>query len=293
MQLQATLLGLLLGIGLLCLVQELFWPQAPNRGRGFALIEKLQQLLQAAGFPRAKVWQLVPVTLMFCLCSAFLAMMFLPIQGVILVAFLTGGSLPFLVLRARSRKRFELARVVWPDLLDQLIAGLRSGLSLAEGIGSLGGSSANIETNAVAKHFQDFSEYYERSHSFERALARLKISLADPVADRVLEGIRMVRELGGNELVPMLQLLNESLRKENRLRGELVARQSWLMNAARMGALAPWLVLIILGSRPETAQIYNSAGGTLIIVCGLMLTIIAYALMTRIARIPEELRWLG
>lgn len=288
MQSLALTYGVCLGIGLLLIAQVLFWPREPKSHGGRTLLSRTQQLLDTAGFPQARPWILVLLSLLTGLLSAILALVLLPIIAGVFVAGGVGMLLPTAVVFARARKRVETARVVWPDLLDQLIASLRGGLSLAEGLQALASSGS-----AIATHFADFGDYYERSHSFERALDRLKVALADPIADRVLEGIRMVREVGGTELIPMLQLINDSLRKENRLRGELMARQSWLMNAARLGAAAPWLVLIILGSRPETAQVYNSSLGTVIILGGLALTIIAYALMSRIARLPEQARWLG
>jgi tight adherence protein B len=46
-----------------------------------------------------------------------------------------------------------------------------------------------------------------------------------------------------------------------------------------------------LSTRPEAAAAYNSAGGVVLIVGGLCLSIIAYRVMLFIARIPEERRW--
>jgi tight adherence protein B len=119
----------------------------------------------------------------------------------------------------------------------------------------------------------------------------VKDRLADPTADRILETLRMAREVGGTELPVVLRNLSASLRQDLALRAEIEARQSWLMNAAKLGVSAPWVILLIVGSRPEAAAAYNSAAGGLLILVGLGLSILAYRLMLRIGRLPEERRW--
>jgi tight adherence protein B len=64
-----------------------------------------------------------------------------------------------------------------------------------------------------------------------------------------------------------------------------------VVNAARLGVAAPWVVLILLASRPEAVRAYNTPTGTLVIGCGLVLSLIAYRLMIALGRLPEEKRW--
>jgi tight adherence protein B len=101
----------------------------------------------------------------------------------------------------------------------------------------------------------------------------------------------MSREVGGTDLTRVLRSLSGYLREDAAIRSEVEARQSWVMNAARLGVAAPWIVLLLLSTRPEAAVAYNSPGGIVLIVGGLVLSVIAYRLMLFIARIPEERRW--
>lgn len=119
----------------------------------------------------------------------------------------------------------------------------------------------------------------------------MKERLGDPIADRILETLRMSREVGGNELPTVLRALAAHLRQEAAIRGEVEARQSWVMNAARLGAAAPWVILALLATRPEAAAAYNTSTGIAVIVGGLVVTVIAYRLMIALARLPEERRW--
>ena len=70
------------------------------------------------------------------------------------------------------------------------------------------------------------------------ALEALKQRLADPVADRVIETLRVAREVGGTELPSVLRALASHLRSDAALRSEVEARQSWVVSAARLGVAA-------------------------------------------------------
>jgi tight adherence protein B len=81
---------------------------------------------------------------------------------------------------------------------------------------------------------------------FGESLDRLKERLADPVGDRVVEGLRVAREVGGGELGRLLRNLSGYLREDVRTRGELESRQAWTVNGARLAVAAPWLVLLFM-----------------------------------------------
>ena len=71
--------------------------------------------------------------------------------------------------------------------------------------------------------FLDFGADYMSSGNFEAAVNRLKGRLADPVADRIVEALRMTREVGGSDLGRMLGTLSVFLRDSARTRSELEA----------------------------------------------------------------------
>ena len=139
--------------------------------------------------------------------------------------------------------------------------------------------------------FAEFEQDYRANGNFGISVDALKDRLADPVADRILETLRMSREVGGSELTTVLRNLASYLRQEAAIRSEVEARQSWVLNAARLGVAAPWIILVLLATRPEAAAAYNTAGGVLLIVGGLLVTVIAYRLMLALGRFSQEPRW--
>jgi tight adherence protein B len=121
----------------------------------------------------------------------------------------------------------------------------------------------------------------------------LKDRLSDPVGDRVVEGLRVAREVGGGELGRLLRHLSGYLRDEVRTRSELEARQAWTVNGARLAVAAPWLVLLMMSFQPHVIRRYASPGGTLVLLAAGAACVVAYRLMMRIGRLPVERRILS
>ncbi|HEX7834257.1 MAG TPA: type II secretion system F family protein, partial [Pseudolysinimonas sp.] len=204
-----------------------------------------------------------------------------------LAAGCVGAAAPATVVAGRARRRRRMLRAAWPDLVDHLVAAVRSGQSLAEAVTSL----SDVGPAEIRPAFRDFGRAVRATGTIGGALDDLKVRLADPVADRIVETIRMSREVGGTELPSILRALTASLRQDAAVRSEVEARQSWVLNAARLGVAAPWIVLLLLASRPETAAAYNSPAGLVLLVTGFGVSVVAYRVMIALGRLPEERRW--
>ena len=112
--------------------------------------------------------------------------------------------------------------------------------------------------------FAAFAQDYRTSGRFQESLDLLKVRLADPVADRIVESLRIAREVGGSDLGRLLRTLSAFLREDARTRAEMETRQGWTVNAARLAVAAPWLVLAMMSTRAESIRAYNSPGGVLV-----------------------------
>jgi tight adherence protein B len=196
------------------------------------------------------------------------------------------GWLPLGALRARRRRRLRELREVWPDAIDNLASGVRAGLSLPEAVAGL----AERGPESLRPAFGRFADDHHATGRFGSALDRLKDELADPTADRVVEALRLAREVGGSELGRMLRTLSGFLRDEQRVRKELEARQTWVVVAARMAFATPWAVLLLLATKPEAVAAYRGAGGALVLAVGAAMAACGYRLMLAIGRLPVEQR---
>jgi tight adherence protein B len=90
--------------------------------------------------------------------------------------------------------------------------------------------------------------------------------------------------------VRVLRTLGDFVREDVRVRKEIEARWSWTLTAARVAAAAPWIVLVMMSTRPEAAAAYNSTAGATVVGAGAAVTIAGYRLMLRAARLPDHRR---
>ncbi len=280
----APLLGMLGGAGLL-LIWWSAW-EKPESVRRRSRTSRLEDLLRSAGIEKVSAAGLLASCLgvgVFTTLAFFAVTGSWPISGCF---GLFGGWLPMAMVRWRARKRTAVLRQLWPDVVDHLRSAIRAGLSLPEALIQLGDKGP-----AELRHvFVDFGSDYRSGGQFDPSLTRLKDRLADPVADRIVEALRLTREVGGTDLGRLLGTLAEFLRESARTRSELEARQSWTVNAARLAVAAPWIVLVLLASRPEAVMAYNTPLGAAVLLGGLAVSLVSYAIMLRIGALPEEQR---
>lgn len=279
-----ALLGLLLGTGLL-----LIWrsgPRAPQSRPGRPLPGRRQQLLLEAGLTGINAAQLLALQIGLALLVWVVFLLTTGTVTVSLVFAVFGYALPYLqVKRLAVRRRADL-REVWPEVVDNLASAVRAGLSLPEALGALAIRGPEV----LRPPFARFAAEYRSSGRFGTCLDRLKDDLADPVGDRIVETLRVAREVGGSDLGRVLRTLATFLREDARARAELETRQGWVVSAARLAVAAPWVVLLLLATQSTTLAAYDSALGTAILLGGAAVCLAAYRLMLRIGRLPQDVR---
>ena len=277
--------GLLGGVGLLLIWMACTSDPPQWRSRRSRLLADI--LVQAgAGRTSPAMFVLGSIELGLLIGLVFLGMSRAWPVAVAFTAIFT--AIPFLVISSRARNRRTRLREVWPEAVDTLVSGVRASMSLPEALTNLGERGPE----AVRPQFRAFATDYAASARFDSSLDRLKTRFADPVADRIVEALRLAHEVGGTDLGTLLRSLSQMLREDMRTRGELEARQSWTVNGAKVAVAAPWLVLALLSTRPQAAAAYATTAGAVILLVGAVVSVIAYRLMLRLGRLPEEERTL-
>ncbi|GAA0595303.1 type II secretion system protein F [Kribbella sandramycini] len=280
------LLGLFFGIGLLLIIATFVAPgesRPPQDGR---LISRSRELLASAGVEGVTPGAFIGA----CLITGLLgfALMF-AVSGALPIGAVFGlmaGAAPVALAKSRARRRLAEFRELWPDVVDNIASAVRAGLSLSEALAQVGERGPL----PLREPFRRFGADYASTGRFAESLDRLKARLADPVGDRVIEALRIAREVGGGDLGRLLRSLSTFLRDDARTRSELESRQSWSVNGARVAVAAPWLVLALLSFQGDVIERYNSPVGAIIIGAGAVVCVFAYRLMLRIGRLPEPER---
>jgi tight adherence protein B len=277
-----AVLGLGVGVGLVLIASAFVVPRAPSRER----TSSMRVLLARAGLSDVSPAGLLTVSFA-CGLVGFVAVQVLSRTVPVALAFGgIGGYLPFAVLRGRARRRQREFAEVWPEAVDNLASGIRAGLALPEALAGL----AVRGPEPLRAAFAAFALDYQASGRFADSLDRLKERLADPVGDRVVEALRVAREVGGGDLGRLLRSLSTFLREDARTRSELESRQAWTVNGARLAVSAPWLVLLMMSFQHDVISRYATGAGVLVLVFGAAMCGSAYWLMMRIGRLPTERR---
>jgi tight adherence protein B len=280
-----ALLGLLVGVGALFIFLGV--TTAPRRRE--ARTSWLRGLIDRSGVQRVGASGVVAACLGLGLLSALVT---LAVSGLLIAAGLAGvvaAYLPIGVLKRRAHSRSRALRAAWPDAVDMLGSAVRAGMSLPEAVIDLGVRGPE----ALRPSFCLFAGDYRATGSFAVALDTLKDTMRDPVADRVIVALGIARDVGGSDLGRVLATLSDFLRQDARARGEIEARQSWTVNAARVAVAAPWITLLLLCTRPETIAAYSTATGAIILLGSAVMSMIAYRVMTAIGKLPDEPRVLA
>lgn len=193
------------------------------------------------------------------------------------------ATLTWSIVRARA-KRAELALAnIWPEVIDHLISGIYSGLSLSETL--VGLSTRGPE--GLRSIFSQFHRELLQTGDFSIAVGRLKSTFNSHSSDQILEALLLAKALGGSELLQIFRTLGDFLREDLALRKEIAIKHGWIKNSAHLSAAAPWILLFLLSSQPGTVDSFSSPGGIVVLGLAMFMTMIAYLWMGRLSRLPK------
>jgi tight adherence protein B len=247
------------------------------------------QLLLEAGYPGISVRQVVFASVGAAFGAVFVVLMMFGSPGIAVLAGAAASCVPVAFLRAQRRSRRRCLRQCWPEAVELLAGAVRAGDTLPAALAVV----AEKGPDALRPAFGSLVADHRVSGDLAGALDRAAIVLADPTADRVLVTLSVAHRVGGRELGRVLRTLAAFLREDLAVRKEVEARQSWTVVAARVAAAAPWVVLVLVASRPQGRAAFDSVQGTVVLVVGAVATIVGYRMMLALGRLPEEPRVLG
>lgn len=269
-------------MGLLLVFNGLTASSRPRR----SLLSGLERRASDAGWHRVGGSGLALMCAGLALSAALAAFALTSSEVLALAGLVAGAHIPLSAVKRAGERRRRAAERAWPDAITGIISGIRAGIALPECCRALA-SSGPEELRAP---FRSFASTYTASGSFEAGLRRLSDELREPIADRVVAVLSMTHQVGGSDVVRVLQALVHMIREDLRIRDEVKARWSWTVTAARVAAAVPFLVLILMGVTPEGALAYRTPEGVGTVAVGLTCTWLGYRLMLRAGRLPDHER---
>ena len=206
---------------------------------------------------------------------------------VIAIAFgALAAGIAFVTLRVTNNLSEVALVAAWPEVIDHLMSGIQSGLSLTESLAGLSTRGPEVLRPA----FTQFKVTLYGSGDLTQSIKELKALFSHHGSDQIFEALIISKALGGSELLQILRALGDFLRQDLALRREIDVKHGWIKNSAHLSAAAPWILLLLLSTQPSTAAAYSTSSGAMILSAGLVMTAIAYIWMNRLGRLPQTPR---
>lgn len=165
----------------------------------------------------------------------------MPILLALLVGIIAGFGLPHMVVGSLISKRVAKFNARFPDAIDLLVRGLRSGLPIAE---TLHAVSSEIP-GPVGIEFKQVIERIRIGKSMEAALQESADTLGTPEFQFFCITLAIQRETGGN-LAETLANLSEVLRKRAQMKLKIKAMSSEAKASAWIVGALPFLVFALV-----------------------------------------------
>lgn len=231
-----------------------------------------RRLLAEAGFGTPTVWLAVGIPL---LVGAVLGLVALRAFSVIALAFaicLLALTVFLEWLRMRANRRTAAITSAWPEVVESLVSALQAGLNVSNAIGDL----AKFGPANLRKSFATAEGALTAGYDIVEVLNWLKVEFSTEPSDRTIEILKLLDQLGGHSSIEVLSAIAQNIRTEISFEAQLAAKQGWVSTTAKLGLIAPWVVVFMLSRRPENALVYNSPNGVTALLGGLGFCLIAY-----------------
>lgn len=169
--------------------------------------------------------------------TALLALKGLPILLALLIGVVIGAGLPHMAVGYFINKRVGNFTKKFPDAIELLVRGLRSGLPITETMGVVG---SEVD-GPVGEEFRAITDKMKIGRTLDQALQETADRLGTPEFQFFVITIAIQRETGGN-LAETLANLAEVLRKRSQMKLKIKAMSSESKASAYIIGALPFIV---------------------------------------------------
>lgn len=249
----------------------------------------LKALLEGAGFGHFPLARIAAALLTALMLLGLSVTKVTGVLGIGVASMILAGAAVVEALKALRAARSQALVSALPEVAEATAAGVAAGEELGETLCRF----AEAGPKPLRSSFVKFRELLNRGYNLEQSLAWLQLELADENADLLIQFLIQSQRLGGAGLVANLNNLAKVIREQAALNAELAAKQGWVIGTAKLGIASPWLIVLFLNQRPEAHNFYASTDGSAVLLTGLLVCAVAYALIVRLSRLPQTRRVLN
>jgi len=183
----------------------------------------------------------------------------------IFAAIAFGMWLPLKILRRMADKRAKAFLAGFPEAIDTMVRGLKSGLPVSESINAVGREAAG----PVGESFSQIADAIRLGRSLDEAMWDVARTVALPEFRFLIISMAIQRETGGN-LGETLGSLSELLRRRRQLKLKIKAMSSEARASAMIIGSLPFVMfcLLLLVSRDYVMTLIRDPRGNIVLACG-------------------------
>mgnify|MGYP000188308988 CR=1 FL=1 len=111
------------------------------------------------------------------------------------------AGIAYVTVRSKSSMSEAALVAAWPEVIDHLMSGIQSGLSLSESLAGL----ATRGPEVLRPSFVTFNATLFRSGDLTEAIEELRASFAHHGSDQIFEALLIAKSLGGSELLQIIE----------------------------------------------------------------------------------------
>jgi tight adherence protein B len=197
------------------------------------LAKRLQQTGRNISLPK---YALISLGL-FLAVAAILSMRGLPPMLAIFVGLFAGVGIPHYAVNKMIKRRVAKFTARFPDAIDLMVRGLRSGLPISETLGIVGEELPG----PISEEFRAVSDKMKIGRTMEAALQETADRLTTPEIQFFVITLAIQRETGGN-LAETLNNLSEVLRKRAQMKLKIRSMSSESKASAYIIGALPFIV---------------------------------------------------
>ncbi|HET9640083.1 MAG TPA: type II secretion system F family protein [Allosphingosinicella sp.] len=165
----------------------------------------------------------------------------LPLLLALLVGLFVGIGLPHKIVSKLIKRRVGKFTARFPDAIDLMVRGLRSGLPISETLGIV----ADELPGAIGDEFRTVSDKMKIGRTMEAALQDVADRLGTPEFQFFVITLAIQRETGGN-LAETLANLSDVLRKRAQMKLKIKAMSSESKASAWIVGSLPFIVFLLI-----------------------------------------------
>ena len=216
--------------------------------------------------------------------SVMLALKFLmgqPVVIAVLLGVVVGAGLPHMIVGRMAEKRITNFTEQFPDSIDLIVRGLRSGLPVTESIANVGREMPD----PVGAEFRLISDNIKFGKSMENALWETAKRLDTPEFKFFVISLSVQRETGGN-LSEALGNLSDILRRRRQMKLKIKAMSSEAKASAVILGSLPFIMfcLIFLMNPNYEMQLFTDPRGQVMLGGGVGIMAIGIAIMAKMVK---------